>query len=135
MTETPCPVPGRSSPAFSASSRSSSTRPRSTGRSARDTTVPDAEFNPLIHAPIRLRISAMLSQAKGIEFGEIQSRLDISKSALSKHLSQLIDAGYVDETSIVRLGRSRQWLSLTPAGLSAYRSHLAALRSIIDADD
>ncbi|GAA1813079.1 transcriptional regulator [Brevibacterium celere] len=97
--------------------------------------MPDAEFNPLIHAPIRLRICAMLSQAKGIEFGEIQSRLAISKSALSKHLSQLIDAGYVDETSIVRLGRSRQWLSLTPAGLSAYRSHLAALRSIIDADD
>lgn len=94
--------------------------------------MPEASFNPLIHAPIRLRICAMLSKAAGIEFSEIQSRLDISKSALSKHLTQLHDAGYVDEESVVRLGRARQWLSLTPAGRSAYEAHLAALREIVD---
>lgn len=97
-----------------------------------DATVPDAEFSPLIHAPVRLRICAMLSKADGIEFGEIRSRLDISKSALSKHLSQLHDAGYVDEEPVVRLGRARQWVRLTPSGTQAYESHLAALRGIID---
>lgn len=97
--------------------------------------MPEASFNPLIHAPIRLRICAMLSKAEGIEFSEIQSRLGISKSALSKHLTQLHDAGYVDEEPVVRLGRARQWLALTPAGLQAYESHLAALREIVDAEE
>ncbi|VEW13774.1 Uncharacterized protein conserved in archaea [Brevibacterium casei] len=99
-----------------------------------DATVPDAEFSPLIHAPIRLRICAMLSKADGIEFSEIQSRLGVSKSALSKHLTQLHDAGFVDEESVVRLGRARQWLSLTPSGRQAYESHLAALQDMIGSE-
>ena len=40
--------------------------------------------------------------------------LDISKSALSKHLSALADAGYVEQRRAVRDTRQRLWLSLTP---------------------
>jgi DNA-binding MarR family transcriptional regulator len=94
--------------------------------------VAEPHFDELIHAPHRLRICAMLSQADGIEFGEIQSRTDLSKSALSKHLSQLTGAGYVTETQIVRQGRSRQSLALTPAGRAAYTAHRAALQLLLD---
>ena len=94
--------------------------------------MPEARFDELIHAPHRLRICAMLSQADGIEFSEIQTRTELSKSALSKHLSQLADAGYVTETAFVRHGRSRQLLSLTPAGLDAYRAHRASLQALLD---
>ena len=73
----------------------------------------------------------MLSQADGIEFGEIQERLQLSKSALSKHLSQLIDAGYITEEQILRQGRSRQLLSLTPNGRSAYLAHRASLEALL----
>jgi DNA-binding MarR family transcriptional regulator len=97
--------------------------------------VPEARFDELIHAPHRLRICAMLSQADGIEFSEIQTRTDLSKSALSKHLSQLSDAGYVTETAFVRQGRSRQLLSLTAAGLAAYRAHRASLQALLDQSD
>ena len=96
---------------------------------------PDDGFDPLIHAPHRLRICAMLSQADGIEFAEIQRRLDISKSALSKHVSQLADAGYVVEEPFVRGGRSWLMLALTESGRRAYRSHRAALVRMLAEDD
>lgn len=92
----------------------------------------EARFDPLIHAPHRLRICAMLSQARGIEFGEIQRRTELSKSALSKHLTQLVDAAYVSEEQIVRQGRARLMLSLTEAGRTAYQQHITALREIIE---
>ena len=95
----------------------------------------EARFDPLIHAPHRLRICAMLSQADSIEFGEIQRRVELSKSALSKHLSQLAEVGYVAEKSIVRQGRSRLLLSLTEPGRSAYTGHRAALQRILDQDE
>jgi len=96
--------------------------------------VPEAAFDALIHAPLRLRICAMLSQADGIEFAEIQRRLDISKSALSKHVSQLADAGYVAEEPFTRGGRSWLMVSLTTAGRRAYRAHREALAQLL-ADD
>ena len=96
---------------------------------------PDDGFDPLIHAPHRLRICAMLSQADGIEFAEVQRRLDISKSALSKHVSQLTDAGYVIEQPFVRGGSSWLMLALTETGRRAYRSHRAALVRMLADDD
>jgi DNA-binding MarR family transcriptional regulator len=74
----------------------------------------------------------MLSQADGIEFGEIQARTQLTKSALSKHLSQLADAGYVTDSQIVRQGRSRLLLALTPAGRAAYTAHRASLRLLLE---
>ena len=94
--------------------------------------MPEPRFDELIHAPHRLRICAMLSQAQGIEFGEILQRIELSKSALSKHLAQLVDAGYVAESSIVRSGYSRQLLALTPAGRAAYAGHRAALEQLME---
>lgn len=91
-------------------------------------------FDEVIHAPQRLRICAMLSAAQKVEFGVIQDRLVMSKSALSKHLTQLADAGYVRQDRAVRDSRSRLWLSLTQEGARAYRAHVLALRQIIATD-
>lgn len=91
----------------------------------------DALFDEVVHAPQRLRICAMLSAARRVEFGVIQEHLAISKSALSKHLSHLVDAGYVHQERGVRDARSRLWLSLTPDGSRAYAAHVRALQEII----
>ncbi|TKJ34588.1 transcriptional regulator [Blastococcus sp. CCUG 61487] len=90
-----------------------------------------AAFDQVIHAPHRLRICAALSAAQKVEFGFLQERLALSKSALSKHLSQLVDAGYVSQERGVRDSRSRLWLSLTPAGRRAYDDHVRALQEIV----
>ena len=92
--------------------------------------APDG-FDELIHAPVRLRLCAALDHAREIEFGAMMTMLDISKSALSKHLSALTEAGYVTQRRAVRDSRQRVWLRLTDTGRAAYRGHVAALHRIV----
>jgi DNA-binding MarR family transcriptional regulator len=95
------------------------------------TSAAEDGFDHLIHAPVRLRLCAVLEPVREIEFGALLTMLDLSKSALSKHVSVLADAGYVAQRRAVRDTRQRVWLSLTDAGRSAYRGHIAALRRIV----
>lgn len=88
-------------------------------------------FDHLIHAPARLRICAALDPVREIEFGALLTLLDISKSALSKHVSVLAEAGYVTQRRAVRDTRQRVWLHLTETGRAAYRAHVAALHRIV----
>ena len=92
-------------------------------------------FNEIIHAPHRLRICAMLSAAHKVEFQRLQDHLGLSKSALSKQLTQLADVGYVQQDRTTRDARSRLWLSLTTEGASAYSAHVRALQQIVAADE
>lgn len=91
-------------------------------------------FDPLIHASHRLRICAIAFVAAHVEFGELQERLGLSKSALSKHVSLLIAHDYLRDEHVTRGGRSRLRLSLTEQGRRAYRGHTAALREIIESE-
>jgi DNA-binding MarR family transcriptional regulator len=88
-------------------------------------------FDATIHAPNRLRICALLDAVVEAEFGAIQERLDVSASVLSKHVSVLIDAGYVKQRKATRDTRQRVWLQLTDTGRTAYRAHITALRAIV----
>ena len=94
------------------------------------TTAADG-FDHLIHAPARLRICAALDPVREVEFSALVTLLDISKSALSKHISVLAEAGYVDQRRAVRDTRQRVWLRLTDTGRSAYRGHVSALHRIV----
>ncbi|MER5443434.1 transcriptional regulator [Streptomyces sp. NPDC002790] len=92
-------------------------------------------FDTTVHAPNRLRICALLDTAGEAEFGLVQKQLDLSASALSKHVTVLMDAGYVGQRKAVRDTRQRVWLHLTRGGRDAYRGHLAALRAIVGPSD
>ncbi|NVK78660.1 transcriptional regulator [Streptomyces morookaense] len=100
----------------------------------RTVTAPEDGFNETIHAPNRLRICAALDAVEEIEFGTIRDTLGVSPSVLSKHVTVLTDAGYVEQRRAVRETRQRVWLRLTKDGRAAYRAHLAALRAIVNAD-
>ncbi|MFI6577004.1 transcriptional regulator [Nocardiopsis sp. NPDC050513] len=93
----------------------------------------DGGFNATVHAPQRLRICAMLDAADRVEFATVQARLGVSASVLSKHVSVLMDHGYLDQSRATRDRRQRVWLSLTREGRAAYRAHVAALRAITGA--
>lgn len=94
----------------------------------------EAGFDQLIHGPHRLRICAVAHATTHVEFSELQERLGISKSALSKHVGQLVEHGYLQEEHLTRGGYSRLRLSLTEQGRRAYRGHTAALKRIIETD-
>ncbi|MFI2507710.1 transcriptional regulator [Streptomyces sp. NPDC018972] len=88
-------------------------------------------FDATVHAPNRLRICALLDAVEEAEFGLVQKQLDLSASVLSKHVTVLMGAGYVEQRKAVRDTRQRVWLRLTRQGRSAYQGHLAALRAIV----
>jgi len=89
-----------------------------------------AAFDEVIHAPLRLQICAMLSPVRGLPFSDIRDNLEISDSVLSKHLSTLTEAGYVEVLRVRADSRSRRQVSLTKSGRNALRGHLAALQVI-----
>ncbi len=87
-------------------------------------------FDPVIHAPGRLQICAILSSADEAEFAMVRDAIQVSDSVLSKHLKQLEEAGYVKLTKAAQDGRQRTWLSLTPAGRKAFAAHVAELQRL-----
>ena len=78
---------------------------------------------------------ALLAAADWAEFAFVRDRLELSDSALSKQLSTLEEAGYVDIERPVRDRRRRVRARLTPAGRAAFDGHVAALRQIVATSD
>ncbi|KZF09195.1 transcriptional regulator, partial [Rhodococcus sp. EPR-147] len=60
----------------------------------------------------------------------VKEHSGLSASALSKQVAALVDAGYVEQQRS-RTDSRRLWLSLTKDGRTAYRHHVAALRTIL----
>jgi DNA-binding transcriptional ArsR family regulator len=87
-------------------------------------------FDPVIHAPARLQIMAVLAGVHDAEFAMLRQTADVSDSVLSKHLSALSEAGYVRLRKAALDGRQRTWASLTRAGRGAFQGHVAALTAL-----
>ena len=88
-------------------------------------------LDPVIHAPARLQLAAMLASVDEMEFATARETLDVSDSVLSKHLAQMQEAGYVRLRKAALDGRQRTWLSLTARGRKALDRHLRSLESIV----
>lgn len=91
-----------------------------------------ARFDEVIHPSTRLSIVALLAAADWVQFAFIRDQLGLSDSALSKHLSTLKDAGYIDIDRPVNGRRRRVQAHLTPTGRAAFNGHIAALRAIVE---
>jgi DNA-binding MarR family transcriptional regulator len=91
-----------------------------------------ADLDPLIHAPKRLRLMAILSTFDHVSFARLQERLGLTAPDLSKQLRALQDAGYVTTRRSGRGPGSRTWATMTRNGRSAYEQHVAALRAVLD---
>ena len=92
-------------------------------------------LDPLIHAPLRLRLVAMLAAVDAAEFATVRDALEVSDSVLSKQVSALVDAGYARNAKSVLDGRRTTWLSLTDRGRAALRAHTRALRELLSGLD
>jgi DNA-binding MarR family transcriptional regulator len=94
-----------------------------------------ARFDELIHPSTRLSIVALLAAADWADFAFVRDQLELSDSALSKQLSTLEEAGYVEMERPVRDRRRRVRARLTPTGRAAFAGHVAALREIVATSD
>ena len=92
-------------------------------------TVP--RFDELIHSPTRLAIVSLLAASEWADFSYIRDSVDLSDSALSKQLTTLELAGYME----IRKGfvgkRPRTSARLTARGRAAFEQHVAALQEIV----
>ncbi len=100
--------------------------------------MPEARFDEVIHAPLRLRICGLLRRVDRLDFTALRDALDVSDATLSKHLKTLVTASYVasDKTASADRGDARRimWLALTRAGRSAFDAHVRALKEIAGDD-
>ena len=84
-----------------------------------------------LHAPARLQIATVLANADSAEFARLRDITGVSDSVLSKHLSVLVEAGYVRLTKSALDGRQRTWASFTRAGRKAFAAHMRALQALV----
>ena len=88
-----------------------------------------ARFDELIHAPTRLAIVSLLAAAQWADFKYIRDELGLSDSALSKQLSTLESAGYVEirKRFVGKLPRTSASLSQArPPGIRPARGGTSA---------
>lgn len=94
--------------------------------------TPLPRFDPVIHAPGRLQICAILSGVDQAEFSLLRDRLGVSDSVLSKHLKLLEDSDYVALTKATQDGRQRTWANLTKQGKAAFKAHVVELNRMAE---
>jgi len=90
-----------------------------------------ARFDELIHAPTRLSIVSLLAASEWAEFQFIRDSVGLSDSALSKQLTTLEQAGYVEIGRAFVGKRPRTSARLTTAGRAAFEQHVAALQEMV----
>ena len=95
-------------------------------------TGPRPRFDDVIHPSPRLSIVALLAPAEWLEFRVIRDSVQTSDSALSKQISALQSAGYVDVRKHKHDNqRPRTFVRLSRSGRTAFEGHVAALQEIV----
>ncbi len=90
-----------------------------------------AGLDPILNAPKRLAIMAVLTRSSSSDFGFLRAHLGVSDSDLSKQAAALEAAGYV---SVAKTGRGRGAVTaykVTRGGRRAYQRHCATLRALL----
>jgi DNA-binding MarR family transcriptional regulator len=96
---------------------------------------PTRRLDPTIHQPTRLGILTAAAETKRIDFVSLRDMLDVTDGNLSRHLTTLENAGYVEIEKTFEGRRPRTWIAATPAGRKALAAEIAALREIVGEAD
>ncbi len=93
-------------------------------------TIP-ADLDGTIHSPKRLAAMAILASSTTTDFSYLREQLQLADSDLSKQMSALRDAGYV-ETKKIGYGRTGQTrFTITKEGRSAYQAYRQHLLDLL----
>ena len=90
-----------------------------------------AQLDELIHAPTRLSLVTFLAATGWADFAVLRDSVGLSDSALSKQLTTLENAGYVEIRKAFVGKRPRTSARLTSSGRTAFDRHVLALQQIV----
>ncbi len=93
-----------------------------------------ASFDPLIHQSSRLAIMAVLAGSESADFTFLVKATGLNKGTLSKHLTKLRDAGYVEIDKGYKGNYPHTSAKLTRNGRKAfqdYRKQYAAFNEVL----
>jgi DNA-binding MarR family transcriptional regulator len=93
---------------------------------------PRTELSEVLHQPVRFSIAAALAHTETMDFKDLRDTIQVSDSVLSKQLSRLEEAGYIEARKAFVGKFPRTSIKLTAAGRTAWTHHLDALRRIAD---
>ena len=91
-------------------------------------------LDPVIHAPVRLRIVATLAalaDRDSLSFTRLQNMLDLTPGNLITHLRKLEEAGYLSSDTTGNGRASRTSIALTHQGRAALDAYTTALRELL----
>lgn len=94
-------------------------------------THPSQRLDDVIHQRVRLGILTVLTEAAYADFAFLKETLGVTDGNLSRHLSVLEDAGYVDISKGYQGKRPHTTVAATTEGKEALSHHLASLRELI----
>ncbi len=98
--------------------------------SAPEADITASKLNPLFHEPVRLAVLSALAPSRYVEFSMLMQLTGASKSALSKHLSALADAGVIEVSQAPADKRARR-VALSVQGRSDFGSYITNLERIV----
>lgn len=87
-------------------------------------------IDEFVHTPARLSILSLLAPAEWVMFSFLRESIGTSDSALSKQISALEAAGYV-ESRKDRAARRSTSVRLTPRGRDDFEAYLANLEALV----
>jgi DNA-binding MarR family transcriptional regulator len=92
-------------------------------------------LDPVIHAPVRLRIVvtlAALSDGDDLSFTRLQDVIGLTPGNLITHLRKLEDAGYVTTERTGNGNSARTSVTLTHTGRAALDRYTSTVRQLLD---
>ena len=91
-----------------------------------------ARLDRLVHNPGRLAILAVLVGCESADFAFLEQMTGLNKGTLSKHLTALEGAGYVEITKRFKGRMPNTSVRLTARGRKAFRNYRRQHREVMD---
>ena len=88
-------------------------------------------LDPLVHAPARLMVMTFLYVVEKIDYVYLQRVTGLSWGNLSKHLSKLEEAGYLETQKTFQGKKPNTSIRLTEKGRGAYREYKDSIQEVL----
>jgi DNA-binding MarR family transcriptional regulator len=88
-------------------------------------------LDPLVHAPARLMVMTYLYVVEKIDYVYLQRVTGLSWGNLSKHLSKLEEAGYLETEKTFQNKKPNTSIQLTEKGRSAYQEYKDSIQEVL----